>query len=186
MKVEDFLVCIRSALEQAHVPYMLTGSLASSIHGIPRATNDIDIVVAPTPEQLSSLIEQFEQAGLYISREEASAALRGRTQFNVDFANALKADFIIRKSRQFSLIEFERREEMDLEGLRLIVASAEDVMISKLEWAKLGDSERQLMDVAGILRLQGERLDFEYLRRWVQSLELQQQWQSARDRAAWP
>lgn len=184
MRVEDFLRQVCATLEEAGVQYMLTGSLASSIHGVPRSTQDVDIVVAPREEQLATLIEAFQSRGLYVSGEEAASAFRLRTQFNViDFANGWKADLLLRKEREFSLLEFGRRVEMDLQGMRLVVASAEDVLISKLEWAKVGGSDRQIEDAAGIVRLQGDELDLAYVERWVASLLLQEQWQSVRSRA---
>lgn len=92
--ISEFLRRVISALEIIGVPYMLTGSLASSTYGVPRATNDIDIVVAPTRAQLLSLLQLFERVGLYATpREEAIAALARETQFNViDFENGWKVD----------------------------------------------------------------------------------------------
>jgi len=91
-----------------HVPYMVTGSLASSIHGEPRSTNDLDVVISPTRDQLFSLVQLFKRVGLYVRWEEAEAALRKRDMFNVaDFTNAWKVDLIVRKAREFSVSEFE-------------------------------------------------------------------------------
>ena len=183
MKIEDFVRRVRALLETAGVPYMLTGSVASSVYGIPRSTNDVDFVIAPTREQISVLVSLCKRVGLYASLEEAAAALKARTQFNViDFANTWKADLIIRKVREFSVTEFERRSEVELESVKLMVASPEDVLIAKLEWAKLGGSERQLSDAAGILQEQGEALDLPYIERWVDSLSLQEQWRVVREK----
>jgi hypothetical protein len=101
--------------------------------------------------------------------------------FNViDLTSGWKIDFIVRKSRPFSLEEFERRREADLLGTTLYVASAEDVVLSKLEWAKMAESERQLNDVVGILRTQGDDLDHAYVERWVSALALDVQWGRAK------
>ena len=181
MKIEDFLRRICAALELNHVPYMVTGSLASSVHGEPRATNDLDVVIAPTRDQLFSLVQLFKRVGLYVRWEEAEAALRKRDQFNVvDFANAWKVDLIVRKAREFSVSEFNRREPAEMDGLNFVIASAEDVLIAKLEWFKMGESERQLNDAAGIIRIQGERLDVAYIEHWIEALGLQEQWLKAR------
>ncbi|MFZ5890249.1 MAG: hypothetical protein ACOY0T_04195 [Myxococcota bacterium] len=94
-----------------------------------------------------------------------------------------KIDFILRKSRSFSVEEFERRQQADLLGTRLFVASAEDVIVSKLEWAKLGESERQIRDVAGILKTKSDALDYRYIERWVISLGLENQWTTAKEEA---
>jgi hypothetical protein len=175
---------IRRALQAAEIPHMLTGSFASSLHGAPRATQDIDIVIAPTREQLLALLAQFPEADYYLSQDAALDALARHEQFNViDLATGWKIDFIIRKPREFSREEFERRRPVELSGVELDVASAEDVLIAKLEWAKLGASARQIDDVAGIIRLQGESLDRAYVERWVRALGLDEQWQVAQARA---
>ncbi len=163
---------------------MLTGSLASSLYGLPRSTHDVDFVVAPTREQLRVLLERFKRMGLYVSSEAAIYALEKKTDFNaIDFDGAGKVDFVIKKDRPFSDTEFNRRRKADVGGLSMTIASAEDVMIAKLEWAKIGGSDRQLDDVAGILRIQNQRLDFAYIQEWVSSLELEKQWKIARERA---
>jgi hypothetical protein len=163
---------------------MLTGSVASSFYGVPRSTHDVDFVIAPTKDQLLAFVVLCKRHGLYATNEEATAALQARTQFNViDFANGLKADLIIRKMRDFSVVEFDRRSEVDLPELSLVIATAEDVLIAKLEWAKIGESELQLDDAAGMIRMQGHALDLPYVERWVESLGLQEQWQLARERA---
>ena len=182
--ISQFLRQITAALEMHGVPYMLTGSLASSTHGIPRATNDIDIVIAPAREQLLNVIQMFQRVGLTVHTESALDAFRSRTQFNViDFPKGLKVDLIFRKDRDFSVTEFERREVEEVEGMRITVATPEDVLLAKLEWSKLGDSDRQIDDAAGILKMQRDSLDFQYLEKWVDALELREQWQVLQQRA---
>src|SRR5438034_1006947 len=101
--------------------------------------------------------------------------------FNViDLATGWKIDLIIRKSRAFSQEEFGRRQLVNVQGLPLFVASAEDVVIAKLEWSKLAQSQRQIEDVAAILRLRWEVLDGSYLERWISELDLKQEWSNAK------
>jgi hypothetical protein len=184
LSADDFLRRLREALERTGIPYMLAGSFASSVHGMPRATQDIDLVIDPTPEQLAALLSQFPAEEYYVSPEAAEEALAQRSQFNViDFTSGWKVDFIIRKLREFSQLEFVRRTPLTLLGLTLHVATAEDTIIAKLEWANRSASERQLEDVAGILRRQGEQLDLPYLERWVDQLGLQAEWDRARAKA---
>jgi hypothetical protein len=167
------------ALESAGVPYMLTGSFASAFHGAPRTTQDIDIVIAPTLGSLQKLLDQFPSDHYYLSRDAALQAYGSDGLFNViDFDSGWKIDFILRKSRRFSVEEFERRQPAELLGTRLFVASAEDVVVSKLEWARLGQSERQIRDVAGILRTKSDSLDLGYVEHWVKALGLDDQWKS--------
>jgi len=163
---------------------MVTGSYASSVHGTPRASQDIDIVIAPSRFQLLALIQLLPDTEYYVSEEAALDALARRSQFNVvDFATGWKVDFIVAKDRDFSRAEFDRRRLLELDGLRLYFASAEDVLIAKLEWAKLGTSSRQIEDAAGIIALQGNQLDTAYVERWVNALGLQEQWSAAQQRA---
>jgi hypothetical protein len=88
-------------------------------------------------------------------------------------ATGWRIDFIIRKSRPFSEEEFRRRTLANLEGRPLFVASAEDVVVSKLEWAKLAQSERHIEDVAGIFRTRWDSLDRAYLERWISELRVE-------------
>jgi hypothetical protein len=91
-------------------------------------------------------------------------------------ATGWKVDLIVRKARAFSLEEFRRREAAELFGTRVFVATAEDSIIAKLEWAKLGDSERQLRDVSGIISVRSPALDYDYIERWIAELDLGEQW----------
>jgi len=169
------------ALSAAAVPYMLTGSFASTFHGAPRTTQDVDIVIAPTLGSLNQLLTQFPSDSYYVSREAALQAYGAEGMFNlIDFASGWKVDFIIRKARPFSLEEFDRRRRVDLLGIALFIASPEDVIVSKLEWSKLSESDRQIQDVVGILRTQGESLDFSYLEQWIEQLDLRAQWSGAK------
>jgi hypothetical protein len=184
MTPEDIFRRIIGALDQAGIPYMLTGSFASSYHGTPRATQDIDLVIAPTPSQVRHLVTLLPQTEYYISESAALEALSGETQFNViDFATGWKIDLIIRKSRPFSRSEFDRRLPVDLFGIQLFIASAEDVVVAKLEWGKAGQSMRQLEDSANILRAGWGELDHSYITHWVDQLGLGEQWEQARKMA---
>lgn len=183
--IGEFLLRVTTALEMNGIPYMLTGSIASSMYGHPRATNDIDIVIAPTRAQLVSLVQLFERVGLLAQREAALNALRNRSQFNVmDLRRGWKVDLIICKDREFSATEFARKETHEVEGMRLTIATPEDVVLAKLEWAKMGESERQLEDVVGILKTQGSSLDWPYIEHWVEILGVREQWHDARARAS--
>ncbi|MEK7316941.1 MAG: hypothetical protein AAB011_12230 [Candidatus Eisenbacteria bacterium] len=173
-----------AALDVAGVPYMLTGSFASSLHGAPRSTQDLDLVIAPDEQSLERLVNQFPPDRYYLSRVAAFDALHRRSLFNViALETGWKVDFIIRKSREFSTVEFDRRVKIDLLGAPMFVATPEDVVISKLEWAKRSGSDRQIEDVVGIVKSQGVRLDAAYVERWIGDLELRPQWAEALARA---
>jgi hypothetical protein len=173
-------------LEALGIPYMVAGSVASSHHGLPRATNDADIVVDPAPQDLDRLVAALLSEGYYADARIAREALRTRRLFNViDPETAFKIDLIIRKERPFSREEFSRREHHDFAGLSISIATAEDTIVSKLEWArKAGGSERQLEDVLGILLVCGDRLDREYVEKWAAGLGVLDLWRAVLDRHA--
>ncbi len=160
---------------------MLTGSLAGSYHGAPRATQDIDIVVEASLADLLAVAASLRVAGLYVSDDAVREARSAGGMFNaIDPKTGWKVDFIIRKERPFSRAEFEARQAIELLGLELSIASAEDLIVAKLEWARLGDSGRQLRDVAEIVAIQGPALDHDRIERWVMELELGAEWELAR------
>jgi len=180
MNVADVFPRITTAFEQAGVRYMLSGSFASAHYGVPRSTQDIDFVIEATSAQLQAFIELLPAADYYSDLDAALNALKQESMFNViDHATGWKIDVIIRKSRPFSIEEFGRRQSISLQGISLFVASSEDVVISKLEWAKLAQSRRQIEDAAAILRMRWDALDHPYLEKWIAELKLKNEWDGA-------
>jgi len=175
----DFLARLSTKLSAAGIRHMVVGSFASSFHGVPRSSQDLDLVIDPDATSLRRFLASLPVAEYYADADTALDAFRRRGQFNViDTATAWKADLIIRKARPFSIEEMQRPTEGDLLGTRVCVASAEDTVISKLEWAQLGGgSELQLRDAAGIVTLQGmSKLDVAYIEHWVRELGLEDSW----------
>jgi hypothetical protein len=183
---EDAVGRLVRRLEALEIPYMVAGSVASSHHGLPRATNDADIVIDPSPEALEALVSALATDGYYVDARVAREALRARRLFNViDPQSAFKIDFIIRKERPFSREEFSRRERRDLGGLAASLATPEDTILSKLEWArKAGGSDRQLDDALGVLRVGGGRIDRAYVAHWAAALGVEDLWLGLLDRLA--
>jgi hypothetical protein len=178
--VEDFFARVVAELDRAEIPYMVTGSLASAAHGRVRATEDIDIVIAPTQEQLRTFVSAFPNDRFYADDEDALESFRHASQFNIiDFATSWKVDLIFKKDRAFSDTEFARRKPHVVSGVRVDLATPEDILIAKLEWAKMGESERQIEDVVGIIERQQDHLDRAYVEHWVEELGLQKEWQKA-------
>jgi hypothetical protein len=100
--------------------------------------------------------------------------------FNIiDLEFGWKIDMISRKSRAFSQEEFGRRQRVSVQGASLFVATAEDVVIAKLEWAKLAQSHRQIEDASAILKIRRDLLDQAYLEKWIGNLELKKEWNEA-------
>ncbi len=181
MSIPEVLQRITAALDQTGIAYMLTGSFASAHYGTPRSTQDIDLVIEATAGQLRAFLQSLPGDEYYAELDAALESHRRESLFNViDLTTGWKIDLIFRKSRLFSREEFGRRQLVNLEGFRLFVATAEDVIVAKLEWAKLAKSERQIEDVAAILRLRWESLDKPYLERWISQLGLKDSWSVAR------
>ena len=183
MTFADLLAEVIALLDRTGIAFMVTGSLASSFHGEPRATRDLDVVIDPTPEALTALLRALVEAGFYVDEAAAHAAFADRTQFNAIGPGATKVDFIIRRERPFSIAEFERRERADLLGTPGYVPTAEDLVIAKLEWAEATDSERQRRDVLGVVTV-AEALDRAYIDRWAAALGLQDAWRAILDEAS--
>jgi hypothetical protein len=173
MSPEEVLQLVLDKLEGCGIAYMLTGSFASNMHGVPRTTYDADIVIEVEPDSLDEFVRSLGDQ-FYVSREAAREAVSSRSMFNaIHLETGFKVDFIIRKTRPFSKEEFSRREKgVFLEESRWF-ATPEDVILAKLEWSKLGESERQFLDAVNIAKVQGEKLDRFYLEKWAKKLGIQ-------------
>ena len=179
MKGGALLGRVVATLSTAEVPFMLTGSVAAAYHGAPRATVDIDFVIAASPAQLRRIVDEFLRDGLYASEDAALETHACGGMFNVnviDSASGWKVDLIHRKDRPFSREEFARRVAIVLDDSPLAVATLEDVILSKLEWAHRGGSGRQLEDVATLIRVQRGEFDRAYVDRWVTELGVGTEW----------
>jgi hypothetical protein len=169
-------------LDSSGVPFMIAGSFASTAHGLPRTTQDLDIVIDPPSSQaLDALVGSMSADEYYVDVDAARDALRRRSMFNViDHASGWKVDFIVRKNRAFSRDEFARRMQLTLLDVSVFVASPEDTIVAKVEWSQQsGGSERQRRDVAGIVATMGEQLDRAYVDRWIHQLGLEEEWDRA-------
>ena len=169
----EFLRKMVEFLDKAGIPYMLSGSMGSGLYGYPRTTNDTDLVIDPTREQLLKFLDLLGPE-YYVSKDAALQALTDNSMFNViEIKYSWKADFIIRKKRSFSEIEFSRRRRAKVMGVDVDVVSPEDSILSKLEWSKDSQSKQQFEDIIKILQVQWENLDFEYLRKWAKELKVE-------------
>ncbi|MEO8620835.1 MAG: hypothetical protein ABI625_07210 [bacterium] len=181
MSASEILRVVVAQLDAARIPFMLTGSVAAAAYGAGRATMDVDLVINATSAQLLQLVAALSGPDVYVSGDAALEALAHQSMFNVvDSKTGWKADLIIRKTRPFSESEFERRTMLQFDDLQLWVATVEDVIIAKLEWAKIGGSARQLEDVSALVRVAGATLDRAYIEHWVAALALDSQWQTLR------
>jgi hypothetical protein len=159
-------------LERIGVPYMVAGSVASSMHGVPRTTLDADLVARIEERHARALVEALGE-DYYADEAMIRDAVRQGSSFNLMHQRTMvKVDVFVAKARPYDRGALDRRRRESLGDLDLFAATPEDVLLSKLEWYDRGGrvSERQWSDVLGILRVQGGALDLTYLRRWAAEL----------------
>jgi hypothetical protein len=184
MSAGDVFWKLTKAFERAGIAYMLSGSFASAYYGASRSTQDIDFVIEATPAQLETFIKELPREEYYVELPAALEAHRQQSLFNmIDLESGWKIDLIIRKARAFSREEFDRRRRIDLQGVGIFIASPEDIILAKLEWSKLSQSQRQIEDVATILRARWESLDRAYIKEWLEGLQLGTEWNLALTKA---
>ena len=164
------------ALERLHLDYLVGGSLASSLHGVPRSTQDADLVVDLPRERVADLIAALGSA-FYVAEEAALSAVDRAAAFNVIHLETMfKVDLFILPDAPGARLEMSRRERHEIgeAGQALWFASAEDTVLQKLVWYRLGRrvSDRQWRDLVDVLRVQGARLERAYLARQAEELGL--------------
>ena len=172
--LEELFGYLISVLNSVEVPYMIVGSFASTYHGVAQATQYLDIVCELRRSQLDHLSKAFDDPDFYLNQAAAEQALQVQGMFNlVHIPTGWKIDFILRRDRPFSRREFARRVAGEILGRAVFVASPEDTILAKLEWAKESLSERQLRDVAEIFDIQGQQIDRGYIEDGIRELQLE-------------
>jgi hypothetical protein len=166
---------VTEVLERLGIPYLVGGSLASSLHGTPRATQDADLVVDLKPHQVMQLVKTLGPA-FHVDADMIREAIRDRSPFNViHLATMFKVDLFLLKDDPLSQAEMARRERYQISEdpqQAFFVASAEDTILQKLQWFQIGGevSDRQWNDVIGVCRVQKGRLDVAYLQWGAQEI----------------
>jgi hypothetical protein len=185
MVLSDLLSLVADHLERLGIDYCVTGSVAAMSYGEPRLTNDIDIAVRLTTTQAKSLAESFPEGEFYVSQEAAREAAAFHTQFNLLHPESgLKVDFMVVQNDAFNNSRFQRiRLRRATTKRRFPYASPEDVIIRKLEYYKLGGSEKHLRDIRGIIGIQGDDLDHAYIQTWASRLGVKNEWEMASGKA---
>ena len=176
--VLDAIRAMIASFEQLGVEYVIGGSVASTFYGMDRTTVDVDIAVDLRIEQVAPLVKQLE-GEYYIDAEMLEDAIRHRSSCNLIYLpNWIKIDLFISKGQSFDKVEFQRatRDSFSLENgtMLLNIVSPEDIVLRKLLWYKDGGavSERQWLDVLGVLKVQAARLDREYMAEWAANLSI--------------
>jgi hypothetical protein len=177
VSLKAFFQTVVEILDRADVPYMLTGSLAAAYYAVPRATQDLDVVIEAERSGIERVVHGLRIAGLYVEQEAALEAQKVQGQFNaIDPSSGWKVDLIVRKDREYSQVEFGRRRQVRLLDVEVSIASLEDVLISKLEWSEIGGSALQRADVLQLLQRRWGEIDHSYVETWVATLGLQDAW----------
>lgn len=181
----DVVAHVLGILDDLGIDYMVAGSFASNYHGAPRMTQDADIVVDARLPAILALVARLAP-DFYVSEDAARQAVQTRGMFNaIHFDTGFKVDLIIKKARAFSDAELARRQPGALAGRPAMFATAEDTILTKLEWAMLGQSERQYHDAAQLVRLQAARLDWTYIEHWAEQLGISELVARLRRGAPW-
>lgn len=172
-KVLTAILPVVETLERLGIDYYIGGAIASLAHGIYRTTADVDIIAEIQLDQVSAFVQSLQQS-YYVDADMVKDAIRHRSEFNVIHLDTMfKVDIFLPKRRPFDQIIRQRARKGEYTILEeravLTMESAEDVILSKLEWYKLGGeiSERQWGDILGILKVQEHNVDVTYLRHWA-------------------
>jgi hypothetical protein len=171
----EVLLYVARAFAELQIPYLVVGSVASSLLGFSRATADVDIVADLRAEQVLPLFDALKE-DFYVDEQAMRRAVGQRRSFNaIHFDSLFKVDIYILPADEFSRQQLERRRRERLvpdSSEAIYIATPEDTILAKLRWHRRGGaaSERQLADVAGVIKVQGERLDFDYLWEWADRL----------------
>ena len=158
-----------NSLDEANIPYMISGSIALNIYAIPRMTRDIDIVAELTENRIEEFTSLFPDS--YFNKETIQVEIQRKGMFNIiDHQTGFKIDFIIRKETEYFKLAFQRRRRIRELDTDLWVITLEDLIIAKLIWIQQIQSEKQLIDIENLL-LNPEK-DLDYIQKWCKNLNL--------------
>lgn len=169
----DIVRDVSARLDGAGIGYMLTGSMAMNYYAQPRMTRDIDVVVALQPADAARMVQLFS-SNYYISHEAVENSITQQSLFNlIHNESVIKVDCIIRKQSKYRLAEFNRRQRIQIEDFQTWIVGKEDLILSKLFWAKDSRSELQLRDVKNLVSTGCDRA---YIQRWTEELGIANLW----------
>lgn len=173
-EVIEALSLVVQTLDRMGIVYYIGGSVSSAIHGTPRRTQDVDVIVAMRLDQVHPFVQALK-GGYYLDEEALLDSVQRGFPYNVIHLDTMiKIDLIPLKKRAFTQEEARRAQPQLLEAgtQPFRVASAEDAVLTKLEWFEMGgrSSGRQWNDILGILRRQGAAIDLPYLAQWADAL----------------
>lgn len=165
-------VKLHPLFEELGIPYYVTGGVAAIAYGEPRTTQDLDLAIAISPTDIDRLSNALENNGFYVSGVDEIRLGQMKTLQITDIESISRADLIVAGTDEFDRLKFERRRAIVFEGTSLYFASAEDLILNKLPWRQPSGSDKQWRDILGVLKVQGEQLDFDYLQQQATKLGL--------------
>ncbi|MBT9176964.1 MAG: hypothetical protein DDT20_01290 [Firmicutes bacterium] len=185
MSQPELLKKVIQTLVDSEVPYMITGSVVSSLQGEPRSTHDIDMVVAIHETGAKKLLTAFTSPGYYLDEGSILEAIDSDGMFNlIDVNSGDKVDFWVLTGGEFDRSRFSRKISVKFMNMEMQVSAPEDTILAKLRWAKLsGGSEKQFTDALRVYEVQYGGLDVEYLDYWVKKLDIDLLWRQLTDEA---
>ncbi|MCP4263756.1 MAG: hypothetical protein GY774_40545 [Planctomycetes bacterium] len=169
----EVLKIVTQRLREAEINYMIAGSIAANYYTIPRMTRDIDVVIELKESDIDKFVGLFE-GDFYLNKETVADEVYHQGMFNlISNRYVIKIDFIIKKSSEYQQGAFSRRKQVLIEHSPMWFVSAEDLVISKLIWAKDSHSEMQLKDVGNLIGTV-DNLDLKYIENWIRELSLEE------------
>ncbi len=168
---------VTRVLEKLKVTYFITGSIASTLYGMVRSTQDSDIVAELLPDHIQPFVEALE-TNFYVDEAMIADSISRHSSFNIIHRESMfKVDIFIPRERVFLQKQYSRAKKELLSKdpkIEAMVASAEDILLSKLEWYRMGGevSNQQWRDVLGVLKVQAGALDLDYLRQMALDLDV--------------
>lgn len=180
MDSSELLAYLAETFGDLEIPYLVTGSTATIFFGEPRFTNDIDVVLQLELAKVEQFCGKFPATDYYLSEPAVREAVQRRSQFNIIHpTSGLKVDVMIPDDTPFNQSRLARVvREMIAEDVEVCFASPEDVILKKMEYYRLGGSEKHLRDITGVLKVCGDRVDRGYIDGWAKRLDLAEIWRA--------
>lgn len=166
---KEILRDVIERFERLEIPYMLSGSMAMVCYAMMRMTNDIDIVIEVSQDDAERIIREFKD-DYYVPQNRVRDSITHKFMFNLLHSEKIvKVDCVVRKDDEFSKMAFSRRKKIEFTDFEVWTISREDLILSKLNWAKKSRSEMQMRDVANIIR---NGYDKDYVNFWAEKLKV--------------